>query len=91
MQHKQSLVQSTRHFAGKSMLNLALNLSNLGDGLGNWLVFYKIQSTELPKYLLRLIPTNNHSYTLGKPLNIPHYYCRTDIFKNQFFPNVINE
>ena len=23
--------------------------------------------------------------------NIPHYYCRTDTFKNSFFPNVINE
>ena len=53
--------------------------------------FYKIQSTGLPKYLLQLIPTNNHSYILRKPLNIPHYYCRTDIFKNSFFPNVINE
>ena len=53
--------------------------------------FYKIQSTGLPKYLLQLIPTNNHSYTLRKPLNIPHYYCRTDTFKNSFFPNVINE
>ena len=48
--------------------------------------FYKIQSTGLPKYLLQLIPTNNHSY-----INIPHYYCRTDTFKNSFFPNVINE
>ena len=53
--------------------------------------FYKIQSTGLPKYLLQLIRTNNHSYTLRKPLNIPHYYCRTDTFKNSFFPNVINE
>ena len=35
--------------------------------------FYKIQSTGLPKYLLQLIPTNNHSYNLRKPLNISHY------------------
>ena len=53
--------------------------------------FYKIQSTGLPKYLLQLIPTNNHSYTLRKSLNIPHYYCRTVTFKNSFFPNHINE
>ena len=53
--------------------------------------FYKIQSTGLPKYLLQLIPTNDPSYTLRKPLNIPYYYCRTDIFKNSFFPNVTNE
>ena len=53
--------------------------------------FYKIQSTGLPKYLLQLIPTNNHSCILRKPLNIPRYYCRTDTFKNSFFPNVINK
>ena len=53
--------------------------------------FYKIQSIGLPKYLLRLVPTNNRSYTLRKPLNIPHYFCRTDIFQKSFFPNVINE
>ena len=53
--------------------------------------FYKIQSTGLRKYLLSLIPTNNYSYILGKPLNISHYYCRTDTVKNSFFPNIINE
>ena len=30
--------------------------------------FYEIQSTGSPKYLLQLIPTNNYSNTLGKPL-----------------------
>ena len=40
--------------------------------------FYKIQSTELPKYLLQLIPNNNHHYILRKPLDILHYYCRTN-------------
>ena len=53
--------------------------------------FYKIQSTGLPKYLLQLIPTNNHSYILRKPLNMSHYYGRTDTFKNSFFPNFINK
>ena len=53
--------------------------------------FYKIQSTGLPKYLLQLIPTNNHSYTLRKPLNMSHCYGRTDAFKNSFFPNFINK
>ena len=84
-------MQSEGHLGKNSMLNLALNPSNLGNGSGNWLVFINIWSTGLPKYLLQLIPTNNHSYTLRKPLNIPHYYCRTDTFKNSFFPNVINE
>ena len=46
----------------------------------------------LSRYLLQLIPVNNYSYILKKPLNIPHYYCRrTDTFKNLFFPNVINK
>ena len=53
--------------------------------------FYKIQSTGLRKYLLQLISTNNQYCILRKPLNIPHYYCRADTFKNSFFPNVINE
>ena len=53
--------------------------------------FYKIQSTGLPKYLLQLISTNNHSYNLRKPLNIPHYHSKTDTFKNSFFPNFISE
>ena len=53
--------------------------------------FYKIQSTGLRKYLLSLVPTNNHSCILGKPLNISHYNCRTDAVKNSFFPNIINE
>ena len=53
--------------------------------------FYKIQCTRLPNYLLQLISTNNLSYALRKPLHIPHYYCRTDTFKNLFFPNVMNE
>ena len=62
------------------MLNSALNPSNLGDGLGNWLVFIKFSFAKLPKYLLQLIPTKNHLYTLRKPLNILHYYCRTHKF-----------
>ena len=53
--------------------------------------FYKIQSTGLPKYLLQLIPTNSHFYNLRKLLNIPDYYCRTNTFKNSFFPYFINE
>ena len=81
-------MQSEGHLAKNSMLNLALNLSNLGTGSGNWLVFIKFS---LHNYLLQSIPTNNHSYPLRKPLNIPHYYCRIDKSKNSFFSNVINE
>ena len=80
-------MQSEVHLGKNSMLNLALNLLNLGDGSGKWLVFIKFSLQDL----LQLIPTNNHSYTLKKPLHIPHYYCRTDTFKNSFFPNAMNE
>ena len=52
---------------------------------------YKIQSTGLSRYLLQLRPTNNHSYSLRKPPNIPHYCFGTDTFKNSFFSNVINK
>ena len=57
--------------------------------------FYKIQFRGLPKYLLQLITTNNHSYIFRKPLNTPHYYTFYILhyytFRNSFFPNVINE
>ena len=45
----------------------------------------------ITKYVLQLIPTNNLSYVFRKLLNILHYYCRTDTFKNSFFANVINK
>ena len=47
--------------------------------------FYKIQSKGLPQYLLQLIPTNNHSYTLRKPLNIPHYTGKLIHSRTHFF------
>ena len=88
MQHWQSLVQLEVHLGKNAMLNLVLNFRQ-------WFIelacFYTIQSTGLSKNLLQLIPTNNHSYILKKPLNIPRYYWRTDAFKNSFFPNFINE
>ena len=80
-------MQSEVHLGKNSILNLALNLLKLGNGSGKWLVFIKFSLQDL----LQLIPTNNNSYTLKKPLHIPHYYCRTDTFKNSFFPNVMNE
>ena len=70
------------------MLNLAFESLKFRQWFRKLACFSKIQSTRLPKYL---IPTNNLSYPVRKPLNIPHYYCRTDTFKNSFFPNVINE
>ena len=72
------------------MLNLVLNLSNLGNGLQNLLALMK---SSLPDYLSiyfnqLLLITILH---LSKPLNILHYYCKTDTLKNSFFPKVINK
>ena len=69
----------------KLYAELALESLKFRQWFGKLTCFYKIQSTGLPKHLLQLIPTNNHSYIWRKPLNIPHYYCRTDMFKNSFF------
>ena len=92
IQHQQSLVQSEGHLGKNSMLNLALNPSNLGNGSENWLVFINIWSTGLPKYLLQLIPTNNHSYTLRRNLLISHIITAEMIHSRiHFFPNVLNE
>ena len=81
MQHWQSLVQS----------ELGLESLKFRPWFRKLTCFYKIQPTGLPKYLLQLILTDNVSYILSTPLNIQHYYCRTDTFKNSFFPNVISE
>ena len=85
----------TRAIRGTSRKKLYAGLGTESLKFRKWFrklaCFSKIHSTGLPKYLLQLIPTNNRSYTLRKPLNILHYYCRTDTFRNSFFPNVINE
>jgi len=51
--------------------------------------FYKIKTSEHPKYLFDLIPTQNNYGTRFK--NIPQINCRTNFFKNYFFPNAIQE
>ena len=80
-------MQSEKRFGKNSMLNL---VSNLGDGLGNWLVFVKFSLQDyLSIYFIQSVTTNNHSDVLREPLNIPHYYSRA--VKDSFFPNVINK
>ena len=64
-----TLVQSKGHLWKNSMQNLGLNLLKFRQWFRKLACFYKIQSTGLRKYLLQLIPTNNHSYFLRKPLN----------------------
>ena len=53
--------------------------------------FYKIKTTQIPKYLYELLPRESHSYNTRNIKNVEIYYCRTDIFKYCFFPYVIVE
>ena len=53
--------------------------------------FFKIKQTGLPSYLFNLIPQTNHNYNTRQYDNVESFYCRTDVFKNSFFPSVIDE
>ena len=44
-----------------------------------------------PKYLYNLIPSVNRFYVPRNNTNVPSFNCRTEYFKNSFFPNVITE
>ena len=67
-QHRQSLVQFEEHL-GKNYTGYGLeSLKKFRRWFRKLACFHKIQSTglRLPKYLLQLIPTINHSYVLNK-------------------------
>ena len=53
--------------------------------------FYKLKSTQTPKYLYNLIPSGNSKYNTRNHDQIESYYCRTDLFKYSFFPYTIVE
>ena len=38
-----------------------------------------------------MIPQTNHNYNTRQYDNAETFYCRTDVFKNSFFPSVIDE
>ena len=54
-------------------------------------VFYKIKTTQIPKYLYELLPTESRTYNNRNIENSETYYYRTDLFKYSFFPYVIVE
>ena len=54
-------------------------------------VFYKIKTTQIPKYFYEPLPTESHTYNSRNIENVQTYYCRTDLFKYSFFPCVIVE
>ena len=48
--------------------------------------FFKIKIHGKPKYLLNKIPSSQIHYYTRNTHQVETYYCRTDIFKNSFFP-----
>ena len=53
--------------------------------------FFKIKQIGLPSYLFNLIPQTNHNYNTRQYDNVESFYCGTDVFKNSFFPSVIDD
>ena len=54
-------------------------------------LFHKIYNVKSPKCLYNLIPSVNRFYVTRNNTNVPSFNCRTEYFKNSFFPNVITE
>ena len=55
------------------------------------LKFRRFKTTQIPKYLYELIPSESHIYSTRISENIETYYCRTDQFKYSIFPYSIIE
>ena len=57
-----------------------------------WLcTFLKIKIYDKPQYLLNKIPSSQIHYNTRNAGQVETYFCRTDIFKNSFFPYTIIE
>ena len=53
--------------------------------------FFKIKTSGKPEYLFNVIPTGQRSYNTRSLDQTEIYYCRTDAFKNSFFPYTVVE
>ena len=51
---------------------------------------FKIMNEEAPKYLTNLIPKSQQTIATRNS-NTPIFYCRTDCFKNSFFPSPLKD
>ena len=51
---------------------------------------FKIVKEEVPNYLINLIPKTQQT-TRTRINRIPTFHCRTDCFKNFFFPSTLND
>ena len=54
-------------------------------------VFYKIKTTQTPKYLYKLLPTESHTYNTRNIENVETFYCRNDVSKCTFFSYMMVE
>ena len=54
-------------------------------------LFFKISTTQIPKYLYEVVPSESHIYSTHNTENVETYYCRTGQFKYSFFPYSIIE
>ena len=52
-------------------------------------LFPKIYNLKSPKYLYNVIPSITRFYDTRNNTNVPSSKCRTEHFKNSFFPNFI--
>ena len=48
-------------------------------------MFFKIKTTQIPKYLYEFIPSESHIYSTRNSENVETNYCRTDQFNYSFF------
>ena len=51
---------------------------------------YKIMKKETPNYLTNLIP-KSHQFFRTRANSITTFYCRTDCYKNSFFPSALSD
>ena len=68
---------------------LGLEYLNSRRWLKRLCLFYKILKKESPSYLFNYIPRNNHQFNTRNHYQIPQYFCRTESFRNSFFPSSI--
>ena len=54
-------------------------------------IFYKILHAKTPKYLYDIVPQHQQFFNFRNRNQVPNIFCRTEFFRNSFFPSVINE
>ena len=71
-------------------MNLAWNTLKTDDGCKHCVSWVKFTTCN-HQNTYNLIPSVNCFYDTRKNTNVPSFNCKTEYFKNSFFPNVITE